>query len=89
MSPLSCQPAHALWIFVFLACAAPSARIIDANGMYTAPATVPNPATVSVSAVSQAVVTIPAPTQSGTYTITVTATAGSVSQNTSASLVVQ
>ena len=74
-----------------------SAGMIDANGMYTAPAGVPNPAAVTVSAVSQAdvtksgsaVVTIQAPTPSGTSTITVTATAGSVSQSTSATLVVQ
>jgi hypothetical protein len=74
-----------------------SAGAIDANGMYTAPAAVPSPASVTVSAVSQAdvtksgsaVVTIQAPTPSGTYTITVTATAGTVSQSTSATLVVQ
>lgn len=74
-----------------------SAGAIDANGMYTAPATVPSPASVTVSAVSQtdvtksdsAVVTIQSPTPSGTYTITVTATAGTVSQSTSATLVVQ
>jgi hypothetical protein len=74
-----------------------SAGMIDANGMYTAPAAVPNPAAVTVSAVSQAditksgsaVVTIQTPTPSGTYTVTITATAGTVSQSTSATLVVQ
>ena len=74
-----------------------SAGMIDANGMYTAPVAVPNPAAVTVSAVSQAdvtksgsaVVTIQAPTPSGTYTVTITATAGTVSQSTSATLVVQ
>lgn len=69
---------------------------IDVNGLYTAPAAVPNPATVTVSAVSQADVTksgsarmtIQAPTPAGTYTVTVTATAGSVVQTTTAVLVV-
>jgi hypothetical protein len=73
------------------------AGTIDANGMYTAPAAIPNPATVSVSAVSQAdvtksdsaAVTIQAATPSGTYTITITATAGPVSQSATATLVVQ
>jgi len=74
----------------------PATGTIDAGGLYTAPAAVPNPATVMVSAVSQADVTrsdtaqvmIEAPTPSGTYTVTVTATAGSVVQTTAAVLVV-
>jgi len=74
-----------------------AAGTIDGTGLYTAPAAVPNPAAVTVSAVAQAdvtksgsaTVTIQAPTPSGTFTITVTATAGSVTQSTSATLVVQ
>jgi large repetitive protein len=74
----------------------PAAGTIDANGMYTAPSAVPNPATVMVSAVAQADVTksgsarmtIQAPTPAGTYTITVTATVGSVVQSTTVGLVV-
>jgi hypothetical protein len=71
---------------------------INANGLYTAPAAVPNPATVTVSAVSQAdgtesnpaAVTIQShPTPSGTYTIGVTATAGTSSQSTTATLTIQ
>ncbi|MFZ1917539.1 MAG: hypothetical protein WAU58_08205 [Terriglobales bacterium] len=56
---------------------------IDANGLYTAPATVPNPAAVTVTATStqatypgSATVTIQTPTAVGTYSnIQVTATA--------------
>ena len=74
-----------------------SAGTIDANGMYTAPGAVPNPASVTISAISQAdvtksgaaTVTIQSPTPSGTYTITVTATAGSAVQSTNAILTVQ
>ena len=44
---------------------------IDSNGVYTAPAAVPSPATVTVSAVSAA-----DPTKSGTATVTVTAATG-------------
>jgi hypothetical protein len=74
-----------------------SAGTIDANGMYTAPGAVPNPASVTISAISQAdvtksgaaTVTIQSPTPSGTYTITVTATAGSAVQSTTAILTVQ
>jgi hypothetical protein len=69
---------------------------IDATGLYTAPATVPNPAGVTVSAVSQAdvtksdsaAVTIKTPTPSGTYTVTLTATAGTTTQTTTAVLTV-
>jgi len=76
----------------------PSSGTIDATGLYTAPAAVPNPATVTVSAVSQADLTKSAsaavtiqsqPTPSGTYTIAVTATAGSSSQSTTARLTIQ
>jgi VCBS repeat-containing protein len=74
-----------------------AAGTIDSTGLYTAPTAVPNPAAVTVSAVAQAdlrkwgsaTVTIQAPTPAGAFTITVTATAGSVTQNTSATLVVQ
>jgi hypothetical protein len=56
---------------------------IDTNGLYTAPATVPNPAAVTVTATSllttspgSATVTIQTPTAVGTYSnIQVTATA--------------
>jgi len=70
---------------------------IDTTGLYTAPATVPSPNPVAVSAVSQAdvtksdtaMVTIKTPTPSGTYTVTVTVTAGTVTQTTTAVLIVQ
>jgi hypothetical protein len=59
------------------------AGTIDSAGLYTAPGTVPNPATVNVTATSalatspgSAAVTIQAPTAVGTYSnIQVTATA--------------
>jgi hypothetical protein len=70
---------------------------IDTTGMYTAPGTVPATNPVTVSAVSQAdvtksdsaSVTIKTPTPAGTYTVTLTATAGTVSQTTTAVLMVQ
>lgn len=70
---------------------------IASNGLYTAPSAVPNPPTATISALSQAdvtksgsaTVTIVSPTASGTYTITVTASEGGLSQNTTATLVVQ
>lgn len=70
---------------------------IDTTGLYTAPATVPSPNPVTVSAVAQAdvtksdtaMVTIETPTPAGTYTVTVTATAGTVSQTVTAVLTVQ
>jgi hypothetical protein len=73
------------------------AGTIDANGLYTAPSAVPPNPVVTVSAVSQADVTkwdsaavnIQSPTTAGTYTITITATAGTITQSTSATLVVQ
>ncbi len=55
---------------------------IDATGLYTAPATPPNPATATITATSsagshgQAVVSIQTPTALGTFNVTVTATAG-------------
>jgi hypothetical protein len=75
-----------------------TAGMIDAVGVYTAPAVVPSPNNpVMVTAVSQAdvtksgsaTVTLKAPTPAGTYTVTITATAGSVAQTTTATLVVQ
>jgi len=75
-----------------------SAGMVDANGLYTAPAVVPSPSNpVMVTAVSQAdvtksgsaTVTLKAPTPAGTYTVTITATAGSVVQTATATLVVQ
>lgn len=74
-----------------------SAGTIDGAGLYTAPGTVPTPANVTVSAVSQADVTksgtatvsILTPTPSGTYTVTIAATVGSLTKTTTASLVVQ
>lgn len=70
---------------------------VDANGLYAAPAAVPNPANVTVSAVSQADasksgsagVTVLTPTASGTYTITVNAVSGSLSHSTQVTLTVQ
>ncbi|PYX38026.1 MAG: hypothetical protein DMG81_12810 [Acidobacteria bacterium] len=69
---------------------------MDNTGLYTAPNTVPSPAAVTVSAISQAdisksgsaTVTIQAPTPSGTFNVTITATVGSVVQSTTATLVV-
>jgi hypothetical protein len=56
---------------------------VDGTGLYTAPAVVPNPATVTVTATSAAAanpgstfVTVATPTALGTSQITVTATAG-------------
>ena len=70
---------------------------VDATGFYSAPASVPNPANVTVSAVSQADasksgsagVTLLTPTASGTYTITVTAVSGSLTHSTDLTLTVQ
>jgi len=75
----------------------PAAGTIDPTGLYTAPAVVPNPPTVTVSAVSQADVTksasatvaIQASTPSGTFVVSVVATAGTVSQTTTATLTIQ
>ncbi|HEX6501936.1 MAG TPA: hypothetical protein VF011_01725 [Terriglobales bacterium] len=67
---------------------------VDGTGLYTAPAAVPNPATVSVGAVAQAdpsksasaTVTVLPSTPFGTYTITVTASSGSISRKTTTTL---
>jgi hypothetical protein len=71
--------------------------MIDATGLYTAPATVPNPVAVSVAATSQAdasktataIVNILTPTTLGTFTVAVTATEGSVSHSQTVTLTVQ
>jgi hypothetical protein len=75
----------------------PAAGTIDNTGVYTAPAAVPSPPSVTVTAVSQADVTksgaasviIQSPTPAGTYTVTVTAMVGSVTQSTTVVLMVQ
>ena len=67
---------------------------VDANGLYTAPGSVPSPATVAVTAVSEADrlksdtadVTILAATPSGTYTITASAISGSLTRSTTVTL---
>ncbi len=70
---------------------------ISNTGLYTAPASVPNPPTFNVTAVAQAdptksasaAVTIEAQTPSGTYNVTITATSGGTVHTTTAVLVVQ
>ena len=70
---------------------------IDANGNYTAPATVPNPAMVTVTATSVAdpsksgpgTVNIQTPTTLGTFTVTVTATEASTVKSPTVQLTVQ
>jgi hypothetical protein len=70
---------------------------VDGTGLYTAPAVVPNPATVTVTATSAAAtapgstfVTVAAPTAVGTSQITVTATAvGGAAHGDVATLIVQ
>jgi hypothetical protein len=70
---------------------------VGASGLYTAPATVPNPTAVQVMATSQAdaaksgntVVNILTPTALGTFTVTVTATEGGVSRAQAVTLTVQ
>jgi hypothetical protein len=77
-------------------CSGASCGSIDGSGLYTAPATVPNPATVTVTATSQqdttksgnATVTVQQNTQSATYTITVTASDGTLSYSTNVTLTV-
>jgi hypothetical protein len=69
---------------------------IDTGGNYTAPATVPNPATFNVTAVAQAdatksgnaSVTIQTPTPSGVFPVTVTVSEGSVQHTTTFNLTV-
>jgi hypothetical protein len=76
----------------------PSVGTVNSTGLYMAPSVVPTPnLPIAVSAISQAdvmksdtaMVTIKAPTPSGTYTVTVTATVGSLTQSTTAVLVVE
>lgn len=75
----------------------PAGGTIDPNGLYTAPTMVPNPPTVTVSAISQADVTksasaavaIQSSTPSGTFTISITAAVGTSTQTTTAILTVQ
>jgi len=70
---------------------------VDGNGLYTTPAVVPNPGTVTVTATSTAAatpgstfVTVATPTAAGTSQITVTATAtGGVAHGSVVTLVVQ
>lgn len=70
---------------------------VDTTGLYTAPAVVPNPATVTVTATSalatspgSATVTVQSPTGVGTSQITVTATAvGGAAHGNAATLIVQ
>jgi len=70
---------------------------IDANGLYTSPATVPNPAAVTVTATSVAdpshsgpgTVNVLTPTALGTSNVTVTATEGSISHSQAVTLIVQ
>ena len=70
---------------------------IDAEGNYTAAATVPNPATVAVTATSVAdpsktsatTVNIQTPTTLGTFNVTVTATEGTIAQSQGVTLTVQ
>jgi hypothetical protein len=69
---------------------------INAAGLYTAPASVPTPSSVTVSAISQAdtskkasaTVTVLPSTPFGTYTITVAGTSGSLSRTRNVTLVV-
>jgi hypothetical protein len=76
----------------------PSVGTVNSTGLYTAPSVVPTPnVPITVSAISQAdvtrsdtaMVTIKPPTPSGTYTVTITATVGSLTQSTTAVLVVE
>jgi hypothetical protein len=77
-------------------CTGAACGTIDATGLYTAPATVPNPATVTVIATSQqdttktgsSTVTVKQSTPPTTYTITVTATDGTLSHNATVTLTV-
>jgi hypothetical protein len=70
---------------------------IDSNGNYTAPGTVPNPATIAVTATSvadpsrsgSATVNIQTPTTLGTFNVTVTATEGTIARSQGVTLTVQ
>jgi hypothetical protein len=75
----------------------PGGGTIDTHGFYTAPATVPNPATVTVTATTQAdsaksgaaTVNILTPTTLGTFTVTVTATEAGIPRSQTVTLTVQ
>ena len=70
---------------------------VDQTGLYSAPANVPNPPAVSVTATSQAdssksgsgTVQILQPTKLGNFTVTVTATEGSIAHSQQVTLTVQ
>lgn len=70
---------------------------ISTAGLYTAPATVPSPAMVNVTAVAQAdttksasaTVTVVQPTVPGTYPIVITGTSGTITHSTTVTLKVQ
>ncbi|HEX9111307.1 MAG TPA: hypothetical protein VF845_07495 [Terriglobales bacterium] len=68
---------------------------IDATGLYTAPATPPNPPTATITATSsagphgQALVSIQTPTALGTFNVTVTATQGTFARSQDVTLTVQ
>jgi hypothetical protein len=68
--------------------------MVDATGLYTAPATPPNPPTATITATSsashgQAVVSIQTPTALGTFNVTVTATEGTIAHSQGVTLTVQ
>jgi len=71
--------------------------IITSAGLYTAPATLPSPATFNVTAIAQADTTktasdqvnIQTPTTLGTFTVNVTATESGVSHSQPVTLTVQ
>lgn len=69
---------------------------IESNGVFSAPATVPNPAAVTITATSAAVstpgralVNIQTPTTLGTFTVTVTATESGTLRSQDVALAVQ
>jgi len=70
---------------------------IDSNGVYSAPALLPNPATFNVTAVAQAdtsksksdQITIQTPTAVGTFNVTVTASEGTITHSQGVTLTVQ
>jgi hypothetical protein len=71
-----------------------SKGLIDSNGLYTAPASVPTPASVTIGAVSHAdstrsaaaTVTVLPSSPVGTYPMTITATTGSLTRTASITL---
>lgn len=84
------------WSLSGTGCSGTTCGSIDANGLYTAPSAVPNPATVTITATSQqdptksgsTIVTVQQSTPPTTYTITVTATDGTLSHSTNVTLTV-